>query len=346
MSSLLLSAALTAQSTAYFPSDHYAITDGQSSQNWFPYSYGVSRMQAVYESWDLNIPAGSQINRIGFRANGTTIAYGEALNLHIRMGQTDETAASLTNDFAANYFGQPTSVFGPALFQLPDLNNVLNPNPDGNIVWVNLTTPFSYDPSKNLLVEWRVLANSNGGASFSYTLDRASFDSPILTGPAGCQHSGGQTPSLLSQPTKLGSIWSTNLQQAPANQPLILFLNVGAQLAPQYPLAPILSGVDPSCFGQVSPVMLFSLSGVSSNTGYKLFQVPIPNNLAFNDLRIASQAFCFDFFSPGGLVVSNGDQIEIGADPAMSLLWNQGNASATTGTVYRNYGVVTLFGHN
>tara|TARA_R110002072_G_scaffold174303_5_gene329519 strand:+ start:15885 stop:16943 length:1059 start_codon:yes stop_codon:yes gene_type:complete len=343
---LLLGAVLVGQIDATFPSDHAVLLDGQGSQNWFPYSYGVSRMQAVYEAWDLNIPAGNQITRIGFRANGTTIAYGESLNLQILMGQTDETADSLTNNFAANYFGAPTTVFGPGLFQMPDLNNVLNPNPDGPYIWVNLTTPFTFDPSKNLLVEWRVLANSNGGASFPYTLDRAAFVSPITTGPAGCQHSGGQTPSLTSQPTKVGGTWYNNLSQGPGNQPVILFINVGTQLAPQFPLATVFAGVDPSCFAQVSPVALFSLSGTTGNTGYKSFSVPIPDNLAFNNFVISSQAFCFDFFSPGGLVVSNGDQVEIGADPAMSVLWNQGNATAPTGNVYRNYGVVTLFTHN
>ena len=32
--------------------------------------------------------------------------------------------------------------------------------------------------------------------------------------------------------------------------------------------------------------------------------MPIPNDRFFNDLTISSQAACFDFFSPGGVVVS------------------------------------------
>jgi hypothetical protein len=46
---------------------------------------------------------------------------------------------------------------------------------------------------------------------------------------------------------------------------------------------------------------------------------------------------------PGGLVVSNADQIQFGIEPPASIVWSQGSASAATGIVYTNQGVVTLF---
>jgi hypothetical protein len=347
LSTLALAASLSAQIVATFPSDHATVANGQGGQTWFPYSYGVSRMMAVYESWDLNIPAGRQITRIGFRADGTTLSYGKSLQLEVRMGQTERTAADMVNTFDTNYFlGQSTTVFGPALYTLPDLNNVLNPNPDGGLVWLTLTTPYTFNPNRNLAVEWRVYANSNGGASFSYYLDSADFISPITTGPNGCPHSGGQTPQLLSRRTRVGSTWYNDLSQGPANQIAVLFINVNTPLQPQFPLTPFFAGISPTCMGQVTLLNLFSMSATTGSSGFRTFSVPVPNDRNFNNVILSSQAMCFDFFAPGGVVVSNGDQIELGIDPAMSVLWHQGSATNPTGNIYRNYGVVTLFDHN
>lgn len=346
LSMLLLTAGLVAQTPVFFPSDHATIANGASSSTQFPYSYGVSRMMALYESWDLGVPAGHQITRIGFRADGTTIAYGRSLQLEVRMGQSNRTSATMLTNYDSNYLGAATTVYGPALFTLPDLNNVLNPNPDGPYVWLTLTTPYTFDPTQNLLVEWRILANSNGGAAFSYALDRATYESPIVTGSPGCAHSGGQTPQLLSRASKVGGTWYNDLSRGPGNQPVILFLNVGVPLVAPYPLSALLPGVQAGCQGQVSPIALFSLPSTTGATGNKTFSVPVPNNRFLNDLVLSSQAFCYDFFSPGGIVVSNGDQITLGIDPAMTLLWSQGSATATTGTAYRNWGVVTVFDHN
>jgi len=182
--SLLLSAlasTLCAQ-VATFPSDHAPVPDGASSQYWLPFSYGVSRMQTVYEAWDLRIPAGRQITRVGFRAEPNILSTGYALQLEVRMGRTTGTAQSLDPTFDNNWSAPPTTVFGPAIFQLPDLNNPQRPNPDAPNVWLNLTTPYTWNPSENLLIEWRVLANSNGSAGFTYWLDSPGFLSAVNSG--------------------------------------------------------------------------------------------------------------------------------------------------------------------
>lgn len=341
-----LTTGLLAQGTATFPSDHAAVPDGFSSQNWFPYSSGVSRMMALYESWDITVPAGRQITRIGFRANGTQIAYGRSLQLEVRMGQTQEDADSMLTNYDANYLGSPTTVFGPALFTMPDLNNVLNPNPEDPYIWLTLTTPYTFDPSENLLVEWRVIANNNGGASFSYPLDRCQFLSPNIQGPDGCAHSGNEIPELDSRPTRVGQTWYCDLRDAPASQLAGWFINLGQPLQAPYAMQPFFPAINPLCMGQVSLVNLFSVAATTNASGNYTFSVPIPNDRLFNDLTISSQCVCFDFFAPGGVVVSNGDQMQIGIDPAMSILWNQSSATAPTGNAYRNWGVVTLFDHN
>lgn len=335
-----------AQGIATFPSDHAPLANGQGWDGQFPYSFGVSRIIVLYETWDLAVPGGHQITRIGFRSEPGMLSYGRSLFLEVRMGRTTrDTADLITSSFDANYLGPPTTVFGPAMFTLPDLNNVLNPNPSGQYVWLDLTTPYTFDANVNLLVEWRVAANSNGGASFTYALDGAAFVSPITSGPPGCQHSGGQIPVLASLPTKVGGTWANTLSAAPANQLAFLLVNVGTPLLSPFSLAPF--GVQAACTGQVTPSGLFSLSAVSSPYGSNYWYVPVPNDRTLNDLILSSQVFCLDFFSPGAFVVSNGEQVQIGIDPAMSLLVAQGSSAAAMPTsVYGHYGIVTLFDYN
>ena len=166
--SLAIAGSLSAQTTYTFPSDHAAIPNGTGYAPNFPYAYGVSRMQAEYDAWDLVIPANTSISRIGFRQDGTNASTGHALHLEVLMGYTSNNAANLSGTYASNYAGTMTSVFGPALFTLPTLTSV-----GGATVWLNLTTPFVYNPpaNQNLLVEWRVAANNNGNAAFTYYHD-------------------------------------------------------------------------------------------------------------------------------------------------------------------------------
>lgn len=337
---LLLPATALAQNVATFPSDHATIANGSTSVTWFPYSDGVSRIMALYEAWDLDVPAGHQITQIGFRLDGTATALGKQLQLEVRMGQTDRLATTMLSNFDNNYLGTPQTVFGPALFAMPNLT------PANPIIWLPLTTPYTFDPSHNLLVEWRITANSVGGQSFSYPLDRATFDSPVVTGTGGCAHSGGPVPSLLSRHSKIGGTWYLDLTQAPAGQPVIQFLNVGLPLSTPFPLDIVFPGVQPSCLINLSGQSLFSVASMTTAQGSKTFTLAIPYTLAWNDLVLSSQAFCFDFFAPGGLVTSNGDQMQLGVDPAMSLLRYTGSATNPTGSVYQNWGAVTLFDHN
>jgi hypothetical protein len=67
---------------------------------------------------------------------------------------------------------------------------------------------------------------TTANAAFTYYLDRATFDSAVASGPAGCPHSGNNTAVLTSQPTKVGGNWSLSLTRAPASSLVILLQNV------------------------------------------------------------------------------------------------------------------------
>jgi hypothetical protein len=333
---LLLAAGAFAQSSIVFPSTHATIPDGSSSIYWFPFSNGVSRAQIVYEDWDLGVPANTPITRIGFRQDAAGAgAPARQLQLEVRMGTTTAGAATIGSGFDANWAAPPTTVFGPGLYALPAIvpSNLA-------VVWVNLTTPYQY-PGGNLLVEFRVAANNNGNQAFSYPLDFGDFVSPVTAGVPGCLHSGNQRPVLTSFPTLVGTNWMLQLAQAPASTPVVLFVAPGAPMTAPYGLQVL--GLDPSCQGQLPLLNLVSLGGLSNTSGYAFWNVPVPGGLAFNGFTMTSQVVALDSFVTGGLVVSNADQISFGIHPPASIVWSQGSASAATGIVYPNQGVVTLF---
>lgn len=337
--SLSIAAGLSAQTTYTFPSDHANIGNGATYSSNLPYAYGVSRVQAVYEAWDLLVPRSTSISRIGFRQDGTNASTGHALQLEVLMGYTNNTAANISATYASNYAGAMTSVFGPALYTLPTLTSA-----GGATIWLNLTTPFVYNPpaGQNLLVEWRVTANNNGNAAFTYYLDAAQFVSQVTAGPAGCPHSGNNTAVLTSQPTAVSGYWSMYLSAAPASSFFFLLQSV-QPLTAAYPLSPFIPGIGATCTGQLPLNGLFVTTGSTNTGGAYSWSTLVPNRRVLNDVIVSSQAAILDFFAPGGIVVSNGDQMQLGIAPAESFVYSQGSTTAASGSVAANYGVVTLF---
>ncbi len=343
-----LCVATAAQSTAIFPANYATVAEGPLNSGNLPLAYGVSRVQIVYEAVDLTIPSGNVISQLGFRQDDTltTMDAGRSLQLEVRMGWTTATAATLASNFDNNYAAPPTTVFGPALFTLPNLRDAANPLPNGQF-FITLTTPFPYVPNgNNLVVEYRVQGTSAGGAAFSYRLDRADFVSPVTQGPAGCPHSTSQTPSLATSGLRPGQTLQMSLTRGPANSFALLLVSPGNTLVSPFSLQPFAGGISPSCTGQVPLAGLITLSGLTSGSGSRSWSWSIPNNAAWNGFPWAAQAAILDFFSPGGVVVSNGVDVVLGTPPRTSILYASGPpANVTSGSVSRNYAPVAFFVH-
>lgn len=342
-----LIAPLTAQTTTVFPSDYATVAEGPNNSPNLPLAFGTSRVLCVYDRLDLDIPVGARIQKLGFRQDATltTMDAGRALQLEIRMGYTTAASTAPGNNFDNVYAAPPVTVFGPALFTLPNLRDAANPLADGRLL-IPLTTAFPYEPdNRNLVVEYRVFGNSGGGTSFNYRLDRADFHSPVVNGPAGCAHSGGGTPRLTVEPCRVQGQFSAALATGPANSLAVLMVATGAQLLPPFSLQALVPGIAPACMGQIPVAGAMTLSAITGTTGSASFTFNIPNNAAlYNDVWLANQVACFDFFAPGGVVVSNGAQVQIGVRPRSSILASQGPpATVITGTVNTNYAPVAFF---
>ncbi|MCB9876577.1 MAG: hypothetical protein H6835_03155 [Planctomycetes bacterium] len=344
--SLLLVASLAAQSTAVFPSDYAAVPEGPLNSPNLPLANGTSRVMIVHDRRDLDVPVGASITRIGFRQDATITAMdtGRALQLEIRMGYTNNAATQPATSFDSNYDGAPVTVFGPALFALPNLRDANAPLQDGRF-FVDLTTPFVYQPGgRNLVVEYRVFGNSVGGASFNYRLDRADFFSPVMQAGAGCQHSGGGVPTLGAAGVRVGQPLQLSATGCPANSVAVVFLTVGAELLPNpFPLSLVLPGTAPACSGWLAPGQLAMLTANTTASGGMSLSYTVPNDELLNDLFISHQALLLDFFAPGGVVSSNGVQVQVGIKPRASVLAVQGPPSSPTGGLTQNYCPVTFF---
>lgn len=315
-----------------------------------PFSAGTSRVLCLYDRTDIAIASGRQITKLGFRQDATLTAMdtGRTLQLEVRMGYSTATPANLTTNFANTYAGAPVTVFGPASYVLPNLHDTAAPLANGQL-WVTLSTPFTYNPGpgENLVVEYLVYGNSGGGTTFNYRLDRADYYSPTVQGPAGCPRSGGGVPVLTVQPVRPGLSYSTSLATGPGNSFAALMIAPGFQLSAPFSLQPFIGGINAACTGQVALGSFGTLTSVTSGTGTASWSFLIPNNPAlYADMFVASQCAIFDFFAPGGLVVSNGAQVRVGALPRTSVINGAGPPATTlTGTVTRNYCPVAFFEH-
>ncbi|MBL8756433.1 MAG: hypothetical protein JNK15_24275 [Planctomycetes bacterium] len=346
---LFLAPLAVAQTTSIFPDEYVAVAEGPLNSPNYPLAYGTSRVMCLYDRTDLQIPLGHTITRLGFRQDATltTMDAGRSLQLEVRMGYSANTPTSMVTTFDTNWVGTPTTVFGPAVFALPNLRDSANPLPNGQF-FVNLTTPFVYSPAagQNLVVEYRVFGTSGGGAQFNYRLDRADYYSPVTNGPAGCQHTSGGPAVLTLAGTRPGAYFSADIASGPANSPTVLVMSLGNGLVAPYALSPVFVGISPTCTGQINPIGFATLDATTGGSGYASWAFVIPNNPVFADFRISAQALFLDFFSPGGIVVSNGAEVLTGASPRTAVVAAQGAPTVvTTGSKSNNYCPVAFFTH-
>jgi hypothetical protein len=346
LSVVTLAAGLAAQTTVVFPAEYTAVAEGPQNSPNLPLANGTSRALIVYDRQDVSVPDGTSITQLGFRQDATltTIDTGRALQLEVRMGWTANTSATVSTTFDANYDGAPVTVFGPALFQLPNLRDAASPLPNGQLS-IPLTTPFLYAPAgRNLIVEYRVFGNSGGGTSFNYRLDRADFYSPVNDGAPGCPTSGNLTPVLAASPVRVGASLSLTGTNGPANSFGVIAIDVGGRLTTPFPLATVFGGVAPTCTGQILPTNLATIGAATFTTGSFSASYSIPNNPALDNLWIAHQALLLDVFAPGGLVVSNGVEVQVGIKPRSSIVAAQGLPNVvTSGSLNANYCPVAFF---
>jgi hypothetical protein len=333
-----------------FPSDHKPdlankkLVNGRSSNWWFPFSYGKARQMVLYEKHDLKIPHAAKISHLGFQAEKGRQSKGHKVLMKVYMGRSNEAAKSMKATFASNWFGAPSQVFGGTsgkVIALPDLGNSLSPNPNTPFVWLPLDTPYTYDNTRNLAVDYQALANDNSNKFWYYYTDAALLESPVVKNGDGCKDGSGQIPVLKSRPTSIDSRWYVDLSNAPNSTPTVMLASLGKATIPY---------IRTDCFIRIdvtAPNFIpFFFIGNTNTAGRYGWSTQVPNDPAFNDVHLYSQAFVKDVFATAGFALSNGDDMQIGMNPQMSVLYRLGDpTTVTTGSVLRNFGVISHFRH-
>jgi hypothetical protein len=335
-----LATTIAAQSTAVFPSDHASI-EGSSYQGSFPFSNGISRQQAIYHRRDLTIPNGARISRVGVRQDAASSSTGYRVQLEVLMGQTTldtrAVANAVTSTFATNYTGTPTTAFARRIVDLPNLT-ATSARPAPTNVMVALDAPFTYSNTQNLIVDWMTPANANGNQAFGYYMDFAGTVSATTEFGTACRTSGSSTPRCYFNHTVVGSTCSVNLAGSSGSSPSSLFLGVNRQPNP-VPLDGI--GM-PGCFLHIDPMVTVSTN--TNSSGGASLSFPVPNELFFIRRSLVAQYVSADLFANNlGLVSSNGAQVTIGVAPLLTVVVATGSTTATTGSVYRDNGSVSVF---
>jgi hypothetical protein len=342
--------AATTQNNTVFPSDHTGTSPlitlpGATSESYVPFSYGVRRQMLFLDAWDLHIPNGRAISRIGFVRDGTSTSTGYALQMKVVAGQSTRSLDNVSTTFADNISTTPTVVFGSAtggakIFNLPDLGGVAGVE----MVWLPFDTPFPFDAQKNLVLDFQVFANQNGNATFAYRLDAAQHRSPVRSFNQACPTSGNRFPAVVSNgsSTYVGGNWYLSLSNGPATAPMALL--VGVQSYEPGIALDVLGAT--GC--QLSVDGLWSGAYATSASGAYSWTFPIPMNLDLFGGRLYSQAILQDVFAnPLGWVTSTGDEITLGIRPRAARIHGaQGDAQATTGSIERNFGLILIFDHN
>jgi hypothetical protein len=340
----LTTGAVTGQTVVVFPGDHtdQASVAGQRSiegstySNRFPFSYGVSRCQLAIDDWDLPIPAGRQITKVGVTRDGSRTSSGTQIELEIIMGQPTVSLSQVGNNFANNYAGGvPTTVFNKQIFQLPDLGGALGVEE----FFILLDTPYSFDGSRILITEFVVTATAPGNQAFNYYIDRGAALVGQRSYGVGCS-SGSTLPTIRSTATKIGANWSLQARNLIASASAIWLVGIQS-FEPGVPLDAF--GFT-NCFALVNPVI--AVSGYTTSTSGALnLTFAIPSQLSLVGGQLYSQVAAGNVF---GLSITDGDEMTVTTDPLGVAVYasGPGSATASTGSVSRNYGLITYFEHN
>jgi hypothetical protein len=341
LSCVALATAAAAQTTTVFPWDHGTREGYTYASNW-PVSAGISRAQLIYSKWRTPIPNGAQISRVGIRPDVLGTGQGYQLQLEIWMAHSENIHSSASGTFANNYATPAVRVFDQRIFSLPTMPAVpTGPNP--NYVWFPLDRSFTYDRSKHLIVEYRISANSNGNAAFSYLIDYADYVSDTVTFGTACPTSGQRMPAMSTQPAHAGGSLSVTLSNAPASSAGAMLFGLSRTTWSGVPLPLPLAFLGAgTCSLQVSidvtvPIM--------TNTGGAFSAyVPVPDVLALYGTWFHVQSAVGDLFAnPAGFVTSASAGSQIGVLPQATIISAVGSATAPTGSRAVNYGLVSLF---
>lgn len=330
-----------AQTVAIVPRDHQA-REGSTSTTTWPFSAGVSRAQMIYSNWRFDVPNAAQIRRVGVRPDVAGSGAGKIVQLEVVMGHGQMIGSATSTTFATNYVAPATVTYTPKQLSLPTIGSASS-GPQTTYVWVPLDTPFQYDATKNLIVEYRVSANNNGNAAFSYRMDVATAVSTATTYGTACATSGARLPTVAAGSALVGSNWNVTIAAGPASSAGVLILGASNTTYGGLPLPLALDALGATgCTLHAS--LDATLPAVTNTSGNGTVTIPVPNQAPLTGATLFVQAALADIFANQlGLVTSRSASATIGILPQSTLISATGSSTVLTGSRTASFGLVSVF---
>ena len=97
---LALAGASLAQNFTIYPSDHTGTSPnltlpGSTFAYHAPFSYGIARQMLFYDAWDVRIPTGRAIGRLGFPRDESITSTGCSILLKLQMAMTSQVIGNV-----------------------------------------------------------------------------------------------------------------------------------------------------------------------------------------------------------------------------------------------------------
>lgn len=302
-----------------------------------PFPGGIGRYQQWFSAASLQAAIGEpmRLERLEFFAGLAPTSQAAQIDCEFLMGHGK--FSGVTGTFDANWDSPPVVVKPRALVQL-------NAGATGAVVMtVPLTTLFTWDRVRPVLLEIRVHGNSLGNQPFAYNFRGSTTStgvtsrvyaagSPgvtqgtvlqgvgmmtrftarpgaVLSFGAGCPGEGGFVPVAgVAQLPWPGITWTHTLGSA-ASQQVCMWLLGDTRDAP-FPIdLGVLFGTGANnCFLRTNPVLYdFAVSiGGGAGSGIATYGLFIPATTAFVGVHVFSQWIVLDGLAPAGYSTSNG----------------------------------------
>ncbi|MBZ0135459.1 MAG: hypothetical protein K8I27_03670, partial [Planctomycetes bacterium] len=187
----LLVAVLVCAAGATTISAQVIVTLGNTTvaSNTYPFKYSAlnGRYQTCYAASEINLPGGGSITEIWVHgAVGTATTYG---GLRLRLAHTNLTPTTITANFNTNYTGTLATGLGPVNY-----SPATTPGTSTSFSWWHfvLTTPFLYNGTSNLIVDWSYDSRTGNGFNIATSGSRLRA---YLNGGSYASATGGVTSS-------------------------------------------------------------------------------------------------------------------------------------------------------
>jgi hypothetical protein len=148
-------------------------------------------------------------------------------------------------------------------------------------------------------------------------------------------------PSLTGSGASVPGTWTLTFANGlPAS---IVVLLVSPTSAPGLTLLHGLGA--PGCDLFVDPLNMVAITQLTASSGRFTANLSVPGSIWMNDLWAYAQVLTLDpAANAAGLAISNAWQTQLGVLPQMTTIHST-SMTATTGTLRRNNGIVSLFRH-